>query len=242
MSGHSKWAKIKRAKGANDAKKGALFSRLSKKIAIAAKAGGSADPSANFQLRSEIEYAKAQGMPQDNIERAAKKAFDKDAAQLSEVIYEGYGPFATAFIVEVATDNTNRAVQEVKHIFSKNGGSLGAIGSVAWMFETKGQILIDKNELAGRSVDELELLAIDAGAIDVVNSDDGIEVYTKPEELTTVKEVFAKESVNILQAEVIKVPNQTVGLDEQQKAKVETLYSQLEDNEDVVAVHTNADF
>ena len=160
MSGHSKWSQIKRTKGVKDAKRGVLFSKLSKKITIAAKAGGSPDPVLNFQLRTEIEYAKAQGMPNDNIDRAAKKAFEAGASAIIEAIYEGYGPFGTAFLVEVAADNTNRAVQNIKHIFSKHGGSLGAMGSVAWQFETKGQILVERGQEADKSaryISEMEL-------------------------------------------------------------------------------------
>lgn len=238
MSGHSKWAKIKRAKGANDAKRGVLFSKLSKKITISAKAGGNADPSMNFQLRSEIENAKALGLPNDNIERAIKKAFDKDASIISEVVYEGYGPFGTAFLVEVATDNTNRAVQNIKHIFAKHGGSLGAMGSVAWMFETRGQILV---RVTGKSAEELELLAIDAGAVDVVASEEGLEILTNFGYLQTVRQKLEKMGVEVAQSVVVQVPTQIIHLSDEQKTKVEDLYSALEEYEDVVEVQTNAD-
>lgn len=242
MSGHSKWSQIKRTKGAKDAKRGVLFSKLSKKITLAAKNGGSSDPALNFQLRTEIENAKAEGMPNDNIDRAAKKAFDKTAAQISEVIYEGYGPFGTAFLVEAATDNTNRTVQNIKHIFSKHSGSLGAMGSVAWQFETKGQILIQRVESREQRIEisQLELLAIEAGAEDVRESAEGLEVYTKPEQLHAVKAALEAAGATIAQAAVIKESSQGVELTAEQKPAVETLFAELEDNEDVVAVHTSA--
>lgn len=239
MSGHSKWSQIKRTKGAKDAKRGVLFSKLSKKITIAAKSGSS-DPALNFQLRTEIENAKAEGMPNDNIDRAIKKASDKDAAALTEAIYEGYGPFGTAFLVEVATDNTNRAVQYIKHAFTKHGGSFGAMGSVAWQFETKGQILVARDKGQGTSLSELELVAIDAGADDVRESEEGLEVYTKPELLQRIKTVLATAGANIAQAQIIKESSQGVDLTEEQKPKVDALFAELEDNEDVVAVHTSA--
>lgn len=235
MSGHSKWAQIKRSKGAKDAKRGALFSKLSKKITIAAKSG-SPDPSLNFQLRTEIENAKAEGMPSDNIERAIKKASDKDSSQLTEALYEGYGPFGTAFLVEAATDNTNRAVGNIKHIFSKHNGSLGAIGSVAWQFETKGQILIEPvSNLA-----EIELAAIDAGATDVINTENGLEIHTSPENLHRIKLELENLGCKIAQSDIIKESTQPTELTESQKETIINLFTELEDNEDVTAVHSSA--
>ncbi len=247
MSGHSKWSQIKRTKGVKDAKRGVLFSKLSKKITLAAKSGHS-DPALNFQLRTEIEAARAEGMPNDNIDRAIKKASDKDSVQMTEAIYEGYGPYGTAFLVEVATDNTNRAVQHIKHAFSKHEGSLGAMGSVAWQFETKGQILVENNsqflisnsQNKTPSMAELELIAIDAGADDVRESEEGLEVYTKPELLQSVRTTLAEAGASIAQAQIIKESSQGVNLTEEQKPKVDALFAELEDNEDVVAVHTSA--
>jgi YebC/PmpR family DNA-binding regulatory protein len=236
MSGHSKWSQIKRSKGAKDAKRGVLFSKLSKKITIAAKSGNS-NPALNFQLRTEIEAARAEGMPNDNIERAVKKASSAEAAAIKEAIYEGYGPFSTAFLVEVAADNTNRAVQQIKHIFSKHGGSLGAMGSVAWQFETKGQILVERKK---EDLSDIELIAIDAGAEDVRESAEGLEVYTKPENLQGVKQILETAGASIAQAQIIKESNQGVDLAEEQKPLVEALFAELEENEDVVAVHTSA--
>lgn len=247
MSGHSKWSQIKRTKGAKDAKKGVLFSKLSKKITIAAKNGGSSDPALNFQLRTEIEAARAEAMPNDNIERAIKKASSTDAAAITEGIYEGYGPFGTAFLVEVATDNTNRAVQLIKHAFTKHGGSFGTMGSVAWQFEVKGQILVERkqNQESGiknqaEDMSQIEMAAIEAGAEDVRESEEGLEVYTKPENLQTIKQALEDAGASIAQAQIIKESSQGVDLTEEQKPKVDALFAELEDNEDVVAVHTSA--
>lgn len=240
MSGHSKWAKIKRDKGSKDAQRGVLFSKLSKKISLAAKAGGNPDPTLNFQLRTEIESAKVQGMPNDNIDRAIKRAFDKDASQITEATYEGYGPFGTAFLIETATDNTNRTVSNIKHLFSKAGGALGSIGSVAWQFETRGQILIEKTVNSKQNTEELELVAIEAGAIDVSESDEGLEIYTKPEDLLQVKDALVKAGATIAQTEIIKESNQGVDLTEEQKSKVEALFEALNENEDITAVYTSA--
>ena len=236
MSGHSKWAQIKRSKGAKDAKRGILFSRLSKKITLAAKAGGTSDSTLNFQLRTEIENAKAQGMPNENIERAAKKAFEKGAAEIKQALYEGYGPYGTAFLVESATDNTNRAVQTIKHSFSKAGGSLGAMGSVSWQFASRGQILIERSE----DMESIQMIAIEAGAEDVVESAEGLEVYTRPDDLERIKDYLEKSGAKIVGAEIIKSSSQLIVLEEEEQVKVQALIDELEDNEDVVAVHTNA--
>jgi YebC/PmpR family DNA-binding regulatory protein len=238
MSGHSKWSQIKRSKGAADAKRGILFSKLSKKITLAVKEGGGGDAAMNYKLKAVIETAREQGMPLDNIERSIKKGTGEDAANtIREALYEGYGPFGTAFLVEVATDNKNRAVSNIKHIFSKHGGSLGATGSVAWQFATRGQILVerDKDDLS-----EIELTAIDAGAEDVRESTEGLEIYTKPQELEIVKKAVAGAGAKIAQAEIIKESTQGVDLTEQQKPKVDALFAELENDEDVIAVHTSA--
>lgn len=236
MSGHSKWAQIKRSKGAKDAKRGFLFSKLSKKITLAAKAGNSPDPNLNFQLRTEIENAKAEGMPNENIERAAKKPFGKDAVQLTEVVYEAYGPFGTAFIIECATDNTNRAVGNVKKILGKHEGNLGSVGSVSWQFTTKGQILIEKDP----RLDEYELDAIEAGATDTELSTEGLIVYTQPDELHRIKTILTDKGAKVVNSEIVKESTQPVELSDTQKPKVEALFNELEDDEEVIAVHTNA--
>lgn len=237
MSGHSKWSQIKRTKGVLDQKRGLLFSKLGKKISIAVKEGGGGDPNANFKLKSAVEYAKDQGMPNDNIERAIKSAAGGQGGGIKEVIYEGYGPFGTAFLVETATDNTNRTSNNIKHIFSKHGGNMGSQGSVAWQFNTKGQILVERNkdDLSG-----LELVAIDAGAEDVRESEEGLEVYTQANDLTKIKEALTKVGAKIAQADIIKESSQGVDLADDQKTKVDALFAELENDEDVIAVHTSA--
>ncbi len=237
MSGHSKWSQIKRTKGALDQKRGLLFSKLSKKISIAVKEGrGSGDPNANFKLKGAIEYAKGLGMPNDNIDRAIKAATGAGAQTIHEAVYEGYGPFGTAFLVECATDNTNRTFQNIRHIFSEHNGSIGAQGSVAWQFETKGQILVERDQ----NIANLELIAIDAGAKDVRESQEGLEVYTDIHNLNEIKTVLAAAGAKIAKAEIIKESSQGVDLTEDQKPKVDALFAALENDEDVISVHTSA--
>jgi YebC/PmpR family DNA-binding regulatory protein len=238
MSGHSKWSQIKRTKGALDQKRGLLFSKLGKKITIAVKeGGGSGDPGVNFKLKSAIEYAREQGMPNDNIERAIKSAIGAEAKEIKEVVYEGYGPFATAFLVECATDNSNRTLQSIRKIFAEHGGNIGAEGSVAWQFSTKGQILIERTS---EDLSALELTAIDAGANDVRESEEGLEVYTEPQALDKIKKVLTASGAKIARADIIKESSQGVDLTDDQKPKVDALFAELENNEDVIAVHTSA--
>jgi YebC/PmpR family DNA-binding regulatory protein len=242
MSGHSKWAQIKRSKGAADVKKGVLFSKLSKKISIAVREGSSSDPAHNFKLRIAIDKAKEASMPNDNIDRAIKKGTGTDGGQaIEEVVYEGYGPFGTAFLIEAATDNKNRTVSNIKHILTKHGGNLGAAGSVAWQFVTRGQILVER---AGNSAQSdlaaLELAAIDANAADVRESAEGLEIYTLPADLETIKQKILAAGAKIAQAEVIQESTQGVDLTEQQKPKVDALFAELENDEDIIAVHTSA--
>jgi YebC/PmpR family DNA-binding regulatory protein len=240
MSGHSKWSQIKRSKGASDVKRGILFSKLSKKISLAVKeGGGSGDPAGNLKLRGAIEKAKEASMPNDNIDRAVKKGLGESGATIEEVIYEGYGPFGTAFIIEAATDNKNRTVQSIKHILSIHDGNLGGQGSVAWQFQTRGQILVERG-VDGKGLAEIELSAIDAGAEDVRESDEGLEVYTSPAQLEAVKNKVKEAGGKIVQAEIIKESTQGVDLTEEQKPKVDALFAELENNEDVIGVHTSA--
>jgi YebC/PmpR family DNA-binding regulatory protein len=236
MSGHSKWSQIKRTKGVLDQKRGLVFSKYSKKISIAVKEGGGGNPDANFKLKSVIDSAKAAGMPNDNVERAIKNALGEGAAAVKEVVYEGYGPFGTAFLVEAATDNSNRTFNNIKKIFSEHGGSIGAQGSVAWQFNTKGQILVERDA----KISELEMAAIDAGADDVRESNEGLEVYTKPQDLHKIKLALEKAGAKIAQAEIIKESSQGTDLTETQKPKVDALFAELENDEDVIAVHTSA--
>lgn len=235
MSGHSKWAQIKRTKGVLDQKRGLLFSKLSKKISIAVKEGGSSDPAANYKLKSAIDYAKDLGLPNDNIDRAIKGA--ATAGEMKEVVYEGYGPFGTAFLVEAVTDNSNRTYNNIRKIFSDHGGNLGAQGSVAWQFITKGQILVERDR---EDLSDLELTAIDAGAEDVRESDEGLEVYTMPLDLQKIKQTLAGASAKIARADIIKESSQGTDLTEEQKPKVDALFAALENDEDVIAVHTSA--
>lgn len=233
MSGHSKWSQIKRTKGVLDQKRGLLFSKLGKKISIAVKEGGSGDPNTNFKLKSAIEYAKAQGMPNDNIERAIKSASGAGSAAIKEVIYEGYGPFGTAFLVEAATDNSNRTFNNVRKIFTDHGGAIGAQGSVAWQFSTKGQLLVERDS----KISEIEMAAIDAGADDVRESAEGLEVYTNAQDLQKIKDALLKAGAKIAQADIIKESSQGTDLTEEQKPKVDALFAALENDEDVIAVH-----
>jgi YebC/PmpR family DNA-binding regulatory protein len=236
MSGHSKWSQIKRTKGVLDVKKGLVFSKYSKKISMAVKEGGGGNPDANFKLKSVIESAKAAGMPNDNIDRAIKNGLGEGAAAVKEVVYEGYGPFGTAFLVEAATDNSNRTFNNVRKIFTEHGGSIGAQGSVAWQFATKGQILVERDS----NIEALELAAIDAGADDVRESAEGLEVYTKPTDLHKIKLALEKVGAKIAQAEIIKESSQGTDLTEEQKPKVDALFAALEQDDDVLAVHTSA--
>jgi len=239
MSGHSKWSQIKRSKGASDVKRGILFSKLSKRISLAVKeGGGSGDPAANLKLRAAIDKAKEFSMPNDNIDRAIKKGLGEGGAAIEQVIYEGYGPFGTAFLIEAATDNKNRTVQSIKHTLSAHGGNLGGQGSVAWQFQTRGQILVERD--AGQDLEKIELAAIDAGAEDVRESTEGLEIYTRPADLENVKSKVLDAGGTIAQAEVIQESSQGVDLTEGQKPKVDALFAELENNEDVIAVHTSA--
>ncbi len=233
MSGHSKWSQIKRTKGVLDQKRGLLFSKLGKKISIAAKEGGGSDSNTNFRLKSAIEYAKAQGMPNDNIQRAVSGAASGTS---KEVIYEGYGPFGTAFLVEAITDNSNRTFNNIRKIFNEHNGGIGAQGSVAWQFGTKGQILVERDV----NLDNLELAAIDAGAQDVRESSEGLEVYTTVQTLQKIKDALTKAGAKIAQADIIKESSQGTDLTEEQKPKVDALFAALENDEDVIAVHTSA--
>jgi len=238
MSGHSKWATIKRAKSANDAKRGRIFTQLGRELMVAAREGGG-DPESNFRLRLVLDKAKKANMPKDNIERAIKRGTGelKDAGAMEEVSYEGYGPHGTAFLVEVLTDNRNRAVADVRHVFSRLGGNLGADGCVAWMFSRKGYIAIKPGD---EDPEEIALLSIDAGAEDVEISEDLIEVYTAPSELPQVKEAIGDAYV-IETAELSWIPQSTQALDDRATLQTMKLIDALEELEDVQQVYTNLD-
>ena len=237
MSGHSKWAQIKRQKAVTDKKKGQAFSKLGRTIALTAKDGGG-DPGSNFKLHLAIEKAKAASMPNENIERAIKRGTGEEGAgTIEEALYEGYGPFGTAFLVEAATDSKNRTVSNIKHIFTKHGGALGSTGSVAWQFVTRGQILVERGT---KDLSDVELAAIDAGAEDVRESPEGLEIYTRPIDLNQIKEKIMQLGARVAQAEVIKESTTGVDLSEEQKPPVDALFAELENDDDVIAVHTSA--
>jgi YebC/PmpR family DNA-binding regulatory protein len=235
MSGHSKWSTIKRQKGAADAKRGKLFSKLARTISVAVKTGGGSDPNFNFKLRVAIDKAKAAAMPADNIDRAIKRGAGEGKEAIEQITYEGYGPAGTAFMVETITDNKNRTTQTIRNTFSKHDGRMGEQGSVAWMFESKGQILLEKQP----GTDDLSLELIDAGAEDIKESDDGFEIYTMPADLEKIKKWLEDKRLKVLSAEIIMKPNQSADLSESDAQKVQDLVEALEDDDDIMNVHTN---
>lgn len=237
MSGHSKWSTIKRAKGALDAKRSALFGKLSKKISIATREGGGGDPSHNFKLRVEIEKARAQSMPNDNIERAIKKGLGQGGGPaIEEIVYEGYGPNGVALLIETATDNSNRTVQSIKHILSKNGGSLGSKGSTAWQFETIGQIMVENT---GNGTEDSELLAIENGAKDTESSSDGLIIVTEAAELNEVTNKLKEAGAKIASSEIIRRSTQPTTPNEDLENKINHLVELLEEDDDVISVFTS---
>lgn len=239
MSGHSKWATIKHAKGAADAKRGQLFTKFIKEISIAARMGGG-DPAANPRLRTAILKARAANMPKDNIERAIKKGTGElGGAVYEEKLYEGYGPGGVAILVEVLTDNNNRAVANVRNIFSKSGGNLGATGSVAYMFNRKGVIEYDAEAV---KEDEVMEVALEAGAEDIVTEDGVITVTTDPADFEGVLEVLQGKGYESVSAEVAMVPDMYSSVDTETATKLQKLIDRLEEDDDVQNVYTNADF
>lgn len=240
MSGHSKWSTIKHKKGAADAKRGQLFTKLSKAIIVAAKEGGP-DPDNNLSLQNAIEKARSYSMPKDNIERAIARGAgtDADAASYETVIYEGYGPDGVAVLVEALTDNRNRTASDVRHIFSKNGGNLGTTGSVAWLFERRGVVLVDAE---AADEDELTLAAADGGADDVERDGSVFQVSSAPESLAAVREAVQAAGIEIQSAELTMIPKTTVEVAEEASAKkLIRLIEALEENDDVQEVSANFD-
>ncbi|MAH22137.1 MAG: YebC/PmpR family DNA-binding transcriptional regulator [Thaumarchaeota archaeon] len=239
MSGHSKWSSIKHQKGVADVRRGKLFTKLTREIIVAVRNGG-ASPETNHRLRLAIQKARDSSMPSDNIERAIKRGDGTlEGATLVEIALEGYSPGGAAILVEALTDNRNRTIQDVRNIFTKSGGSLGESGSVTWLFDSKGLIII---ETADQNADELALRAIDAGADDVNTEKGYIEVYTKPEELEVVRTMLEQDSAIINSAELVKVPKTTVNLDEKTTLQVLKLLDKLEELDDVQHVSSNVDF
>ncbi len=239
MSGHSKWSTIKRKKGANDAKRGKIFTRLIKEITVAARSGGG-DPEGNPRLRSAIITAKAENMPKDNIARAIKKGTGEIAGEVyDEILYEGYGPGGVAVLVECMTDNRNRTVADVRHYFTKSNGNLGESGCVAWMFEKKGLILVDKETV---SEEELMDQALEAGAEDIVEEDSEFQIFSAPEELDEVRDALGEAGVTFLDASISMVPKNTIDVADEKVARaLLKLLENLEDHDDVQNVHANFD-
>lgn len=240
MAGHSKWKQIKRQKAVVDAKRGALFTKLGRDITMAAKAGG-ADPAGNASLRLALLKARDNNMPADIVERAIAKAVGgADETQLNEIVYEGYGPGGTAVMIEAVTDNRNRTVAEIRNLFTRNGGNLGESGSVAWQFNTRGELSLSLSK--GQDGEELALVAIDAGAEDFAVDEDSVTVYTKPEDLESVRQALVEAGHEPESAEIARVPTVTVALEEKDALQALRLLDRLEDLDDVQRVYSNADF
>ena len=240
MSGHSKWSTIKHKKGAADAKRGKLFSKLTRAIIVAAKEGGG-DPAANLALQNAIEKARSYSMPKDNIDRAIAKGSgaDADASQFETVVYEGYGPSGVAVIVEALTDNRNRTASEVRHIFAKFGGNLGTTGAVAWQFDRRGVVVVPAQ---GVDEDELFLAAADGGADNLEADGDVFQVTSAPESLQAVRGAIEAAGFPIESAELSMLPKNTVAVDDEGKAKqLMRLIEALEDDDDVQEVYANFD-
>lgn len=238
MSGHSKWNNIQGRKNAQDAKRGKIFQKLSREIYMAAKASGP-NPDDNPALRLVMDKAKAANMPNDNVERAIKKATSAgEGENYDEIVYEGYGPGGVAILVHTLTDNRNRTATNVRVAFTRNGGNLGETGSVSYMFDRKGYIAIER---AGLAVDEDTMLedVIEAGAEDMLTSPEVFEIYTAPEDFTTVRDQLEQDGFKLAQVELTMVPQTTVALDDDQKAQLEQLVDKLEDDDDVSDVYTS---
>ncbi len=240
MSGHSKWSTIKRQKGANDAKRGQLFTKLGREISVAVRQGGP-DQDANFRLRLAVQKARDNNMPLDNIERAIKKAAGQsgNGDQLHEATYEGYGPGGAALLLQVLTDNRNRAVAEIRSTLTRNGGNLGESGSVAWNFDSKGVIVIETEpDLA----EDAAMESIDAGADDFKLEDSILEVYTTPQDLEPVRRALEDKEIAIQSAEMAMVPKNVIMLNQQVASQTLRLLDKLEDLDDIQRIFSNADF
>lgn len=238
MSGHSKWATIKHKKGALDAKRGKIFTRLIKEIMIAARGGG--NPDANSRLRTAIAAAKAVSMPADNIKRAIQRGTGEiEGGQIEEVMFEGYGPGGAAVMVACATDNRNRTVSEIRHAFSKNGGNLGEVGSVGWMFERKSLIVIEKDKA---TEEQLMDIALEAGADDVRDEDEAWELHSAVESHAAVLEALQKANIPTESASISMIPKNLMAVESKHAGAMLRMIDVLEDHDDVQDVYTNADF
>jgi YebC/PmpR family DNA-binding regulatory protein len=239
MAGHSKWSNIKHKKGRQDAIRGKIFSKYSKAIAVAVKEGGS-DPLSNAKLRDIIAKAKAENMPNDNIERAIKKgAGELGGSNYEEITYEGYGPGGTAIIVETLTDNKNRTAGDVRFIFDKNGGNLGTSGCVSFLFERKGQLMIEKNQNINE--DDLMMIALEAGAEDFIVDEEGYEIITDPNDFSTLREILEKEGISFVSAEVAMIPNTETSIGEEDMKKMKKMLDMFDDHDDIQEVYHNWD-
>lgn len=239
MSGHSKWATIKRKKAKTDNQRGKLFTKLAKEIIVAAKQGG-ADPDGNMRLKAAIQRAKEANIPNDNIQRAVQKgAGSAGGDNYEEILYEGYGPSGVAVMIEILTDNRNRTAGEVRHLFSRNGGNLGESGCVSWMFDKKGLIVVEKKDTLQE--DDLLMAALDAGAEDMKTEEDSYEIYTAPQDLDSVKESLLGQGIAVADAEVTMVPQTTVSLAGKEAEQMIRLMDALEDHDDVQDVYANFD-
>jgi YebC/PmpR family DNA-binding regulatory protein len=238
MSGHSKWSKIKHQKGADDIKRGNLFTKLTREIIVSAREGGGS-PDTNFRLRLAVQKARDSNMPMDNIDRAIKKGTGElGGGSLAEMVLEGYGPNGIAILVNALSDNRNRTVQEVRSTFTRHGGSLGESGCVNWLFESKGIIIIKAENV---DADELALGAIDAGAEDVKVESDYVEVYTAPDQLEKVRQALEKNKVQIESSELVKEAKSLIKLDDKSSLQAMKLLEKLEEIDDVQNVYSNAD-
>jgi YebC/PmpR family DNA-binding regulatory protein len=240
VAGHSKWANIKRKKARVDAERGKAFTKVSRELLIAAREGGP-DPEENFRLRLAIEKARAANMPNDSIQRSIKRGSGELGGEsLEEVTYEGYGPGGVAVLVSAMTDNRNRSASDIRHVFSKNGGNLGETGCVAWMFQKKGLIVVNLDEIS-MSEDEFVDLAIESGAEDYESDDTTIEVYTEPEDFEEVEKFFESKGITFSTAEVTMLPQNTVKVAGKAAEQVLNLVEALEDLDDVQQVYANFD-
>lgn len=238
MSGHSKWSTIKRKKGKADAQRGKIFTKLIKEITVAAREGGG-DIDANARLRTAVAAAKTANMPADNIKRGIMKGTGElEGISYDQSSYEGYGPGGVAVLVEVLTDNKNRTVAEIRHLFTKSGGSLGEVGCVGWMFDRKGYIVVDKGKIGE---DEIMEKAIEAGANDIITSGDLYEIYTEYADLETVRSALEEGGVEIESAEMTMIPQNTVKLEDKHAEQMLRLYEILEEHDDVSNVFANFD-
>jgi YebC/PmpR family DNA-binding regulatory protein len=236
MSGHSKWSTIKRKKGAEDVKRGKLFTRLAREITIVARSGGG-DPNANAALRLAVDKARANNMPKENIERAIKRGTGElEGGELEEIYYEGYGPHGVALLVKCLTDNRNRTIADVRRVFNRSGGSMAEAGAVSWMFESRGYITVARDN---RNPDDIFMMAVEAGAQDVETGDEFIEVYTAPGDLHWVRESLARQGLTIEDAELAMVAKTQLTLADKETLQAMSMIEALEELDDVQQVYSN---